>query len=163
MKKLWIVPGVALVALVAGTPAAPADQPPARTFVVVMTAAEEVPVCNPATTAARGVATFHVIDEAAGTVQYRVVANNLPGDITAAHIHFAPKGVAGPIVQPLALTLGEENGVIANGTFVNAALVDAIRANADNYYVNVHTGPLGVGCPPGVIRGQLGDGGPLNS
>ena len=104
-------------------------------------------------------AEFHVSDAAAGTVDYTVVANNLPGDITAAHIHVAPTGVAGAIVQPLALEPGAENGVIGRGTFTNAALVAAIQAAPDNYYVNVHTNI----CPSGVIRGQLGDHGPLNN
>jgi hypothetical protein len=58
-------------------------------------------------------------------------------------------------------TPGEENGVVAEGSFSNPALVSAIRANPDGYYVNVHTGAP-TGCPPGVIRGQLGDRGPSN-
>jgi len=104
------------------------------------------------------VAVFHVVDEATGTVEFKLTANNLPGDIIAAHIHIAPKGTPGPIVQALPPTPGAENGVIASGTFVNAALVAAIQADPDGYYVNVHTGV----CMSGVIRGQLGDHGPLN-
>jgi hypothetical protein len=161
MNKLLIVVGVVGISVVTTGPVALADQPPATTFVAVMTAGEEVPLCSPATLAARGLAVFHVTDEATGTVEFKLVANNLPGDIAAAHIHVAPKGVAGPIVQPLPPTPGAENGVVAEGTFANAALIAAIRANPDNYYVNVHTVPPGVGCPSGVIRGQLGDHGPL--
>ena len=86
-------------------------------------------------------------------------ANNLPGTISAAHIHVAPKGVAGPIVQPLPPTPGVEHGVVAQGSFTNPALVAAIRANPDGYYANVHS----TSCPTGVIRGQLGDHGPLNN
>jgi hypothetical protein len=162
MKRGCVVLGVAGVVMLTSPPVALGDQPPARTFVAVLSAAEEVPPCAPATNAARGVAVFHVVDEAAGTVDYKLVANNLPGDVTAAHIHLAPKDVAGPVVQPLPLTPGAENGVIGEGTFTNAPLVAAIQANPDAYYVNVHTGPPGVGCPSGVIRGQLGDRGPLN-
>lgn len=162
MKRLYVVLGVAGVAALASPPVVHGDAPPAATFVAVLTAGEEVPTCSPATDAARGVAVFHVLDDAAGTVEFKLVANNLPGDVTAAHIHVAPTGVAGPVVQPLPPTPGAENGVIAEGTFANAALVAAIQANPDAYYVNVHTGPAGVGCPAGVIRGQLGDRGPLN-
>lgn len=134
-------------------------QAPTQTFVAVLNSNEEVPHCAAATDAARGVFVAHVVDEATGTVEWELVANNLPGNILAAHIHVAPKGVAGPVVQPTAPTPGEENGVVGTGTFSNPALVAAIRANPDNYYVNVHTNV----CPPGVIRGQLGDHGPSNN
>ena len=133
-----------------------------KTLVAVLNADNEVPHCALATNAARGVAVLHVIDAASGTVEFKIVANNLPGDIIAAHIHSAPQGVAGPIVQPLPPTPGEENGVIAEGTFTNPALVSAIQANPDGYYINVHTAAPS-GCPPGVIRGQLSDHGPLNN
>jgi hypothetical protein len=153
---------VLAISAVASIPVAGADQPPAKAFVAVLSAAEEVPLCGPATNAARGVAVFRV-DVATGAVEFKVVANNLPGDPIAAHIHLAPTGVAGPIVQPLSLTPGAENGVIGTGSFTNPALVAAIQANPGNYYVNVHSGPAGVGCPSGVIRGQLDDHGPLNN
>ena len=162
MRRLCVVLGVAGVSVLAAPPIALADQPPAGTLVAVLSAGEEVPSCAPATNAARGVAVFHVLDEAAGAVEFKLVADNLPGDVTAAHIHLGPTGVAGAVVQPLPPTPGAENGVVAEGTFANAGLVAAIRANPDAYYVNVHTGPPGVGCPSGVIRGQLGDRGPLN-
>ncbi len=159
MKKLYVTLGILVVSVFAATPPALAVQPPAKTFVAVLSADEEVPHCAPATNASRGVAVFHVRDDALGTVDFKVIANNLPGTISAAHIHIAPKGVAGPIVQPLPPTPGVEHGVVAQGSFTNLALVAAIRANPDGHYVNVHT----TTCPSGVIRGQLGDHGPLNN
>jgi hypothetical protein len=162
MKRLYAALGLIAVSALAFASVAGADQPPAKTFVAVLSAEEEVPICEPATNAARGVAVFHVRDEASGTVDFKVVANNLPGDVSAAHIHIAPAGVPGPIVQPLPLT-GTENGVVARGSFTNASLVDAIRADPSDYYVNVHSEPPGVGCPSGVIRGQLDDRGPVNN
>jgi Cu/Zn superoxide dismutase len=158
MKKLMVALGVAAVALTVLSPMAQADQPPARTFVVVMNAAQEAPTCTQATNASRGVAIFHVVDQSTGTVRFKLVANNLPGNIVAAHIHLAPKGTPGLIVQALPPTPGAEHGVIAEGTFVNPALVSAIQADPDSYYVNVHTDV----CLTGVIRGQLGEHGPLN-
>ena len=137
-------------------PGTRAEQSPPRTFVAVLTAAEEVPLCAPASNASRGLAVFHVIDQAAGTVRYRLVANNLPGDSTAAHIHVGGRGVAGPVVQALPFPPGAENGVIGEGTFTNAALLAALQATPQNYYVNVHS----TVCPSGVIRGQLGEQGP---
>ena len=159
MKKLFATLGVIAVSAVAVVSVAGADQPPAKTFVAVLSAEEEVPLCEPATNAARGVAVFHVRDEA--TVDFKVVANNLPGDVSAAHIHRERPGVPGPIVQGLTLT-GTENGVVATDTFTNAGLVADIQADPNNFYVNVHSDGPG-GCPTGVIRGQLDDRGPLNN
>lgn len=158
MKRV-VLPALIAAFIVAASAMALADQPPPKTFIAVLSADNEVPHCGSATNAARGVATFHIIDAETGTVAYQVVANNLPGSITAAHIHVAPRGVAGPILQPLALEPGAENGVIGRGTFTNPTLVAAIIANPDGYYVNVHSNT----CPTGVIRGQLGDHGPLNN
>lgn len=152
VRRLLLLPGLVLAMTASTTLAAP----PAKTFVAVLTADAEVPLCAQATNAARGVATFHVRDEATGTIDYTVVANNLPGNITAAHIHRAPAGVAGPVVQPLALTPGAENGVVGRGSFTNPTLLAELRANPTGYYVNVHS----TVCPPGVIRGQLGEHGP---
>jgi CHRD domain len=143
------------VGLLVAAPHALAAAAP-TTFVAVLTAAEEVPLCGPATNAARGVAVLHVRDQAAGTVEYTLVANNLPGTLTAAHIHVAPPGEPGPVVQPLPLTPGAENGVVGQGTFSNPALLAALQAQPGAYYVNVHS----TACGPGVIRGQLGEQGP---
>ena len=135
---------------------ATAEQPAPSTFVAVLNADEEVPHCAAATNASRGLAVFHVTDAATGTVEFTLVASNLPGTIAAAHIHLAPKGTPGPVIQSLAPTPGEENGVIKQGTFTNPALVAGLQANPSAYYVNVHTNV----CGSGVIRGQLGDHGP---
>ena len=145
--------GILAFGAMAGT--AIAEQPAPTTFVAVLDTDQETTTC-PKSNSARGLAVFHVTDEAAGTVEWKLVANNLPGNITAAHIHLAPKGVAGGVVQPLPPTPGEENGVIGTGSFTNPGLLAAIRANESLYYVNVHT----TTCPGGAIRGQLGDHGP---
>jgi CHRD domain len=158
MTKLLAVLVAGLATLIAAT-AALADPPAPRTFVAVLTAEDEVPLCAPAGTDARGVAVFHVVDEATGLVEYKLVANNLPGTITAAHIHIAPTGTPGPVVQPLPLSPGDEEGVIGTGTFTNPALVAAMQASPQNYYVNVHS----TVCGPGVIRGQLDEHGPGNN
>lgn len=155
MKTLYALFGILALASVAVGVAA-ADTPLPRTFVAPLDTAQEVPGCPAAGNEARGLAVFHVVDEAAGTVEFKIVANNLPGNIVAAHIHLAPSGVAGPVVQPTPPTPGEENGVVAEGSFTNPALVAAIQADPQAYYVNVHTNV----CPPGAIRGQLGEHGP---
>ena len=156
MRTLLVGLFTAAFALTAFALTAFADAPPPSTFVVVLNADNEVPHCAAATNAARGVAIFHVTNEATGTVEYRIIANNLPGTPIASHIHLAPRGVAGPVVQPLPPMPGAENGVIAEGSFTNPALLAAIRGNESAYYVNVHSNV----CPAGVIRGQFGDHGP---
>jgi hypothetical protein len=157
MTKLIAAFTAGLATLFAATVAL-ADPSAPTTFVAVLTAEDEVPLCAPAGNDARGVAVFHVLDEATGLVSYRLVANNIPGNTTAAHIHVAPKGTAGPVLQPLAFTPGGEQGVIGEGTFTNPVLLAAIRANPQNYYVNVHS----TVCGAGVIRGQLDEHGPAN-
>ena len=157
MRRLVIGVVVAILSVLIAGGAVSAEQPAATTFVVVLNSAEETGTCHDISNSARGVAVFHVTDEATGTVEWKLVANNLPGTTFAAHIHLAPKNTPGPIVQPLPITPGSENGVIGTGMFTNKALLTAIRANPQLYYVNVHTVP---NCPGGVIRGQFGDHGP---
>jgi hypothetical protein len=157
MTKVIAAFTVGLATLFAATVAL-ADPSAPTTFVAVLTAEDEVPLCAPAADDARGVAVFQVLDEATGLVSYKLVANNIPGNTTAAHIHVAPKGTPGPVLQPLAFAPGEEQGVIGEGTFTNPVLLAAIRANPQNYYVNVHS----TVCGPGVIRGQLDEHGPAN-
>jgi hypothetical protein len=159
MKRLLVALGVVVASTVTAAPLALAAPPPTKTFVVVLNAADEVPLCEFATNAARGLAVLKVRDEASGTVEFKIVANNLPGILAAAHIHHAPRGVAGPIDQALPVMFGADNGVIAEGSFSNPALLSAIRADPDEYYINVHTvapEPGQPGCPACVIRGQLG-------
>ncbi len=157
MRRLVIALTGAVLTFAAYGISSLADQPVPSTFVAVLSSAEETGVCAGISDSARGVAVFHVTDETTGTVEWRIVANNLPGTTSAAHIHIGPPGIAGPVVQPLGGVAGNEQGVIATGSFTNPALLAALRANPGNYYVNVHTSP---NCPGGVIRGQLGDHGP---
>jgi CHRD domain len=162
MSRLFgmsLVVAVAALAAVFGAAVATGGQPPANSFSAALTAEDEVPLCAAATNASRGHFVAHVVDVAAGTVEWKLVGSNLPGDVIAAHIHVAPFGVPGPVVQGLPPTAGAENGVIGTGTFTNPALIAQINANPQNYYVNVHT----TACPPGVIRGQLDEHGPSNN
>ena len=124
----------------------------------VLTAEDEVPLCASAGSDARGVALFHVLDEATGLVSYRLVANNIPGTTTAAHIHLAPKGSFAGSSSRCPLRPGKSRGD-REGTFTNPALLAALSANPQNYYVNVHS----TVCSPGVIRGQLDEHSPANN
>src|SRR3954453_3438583 len=64
------------LALLVTTQAAPGAPQAPKTFVALMNAANELPHCGPATNVAHGAAIFHVRDQAAGVVDYMIVANN---------------------------------------------------------------------------------------
>jgi hypothetical protein len=119
------------------------------TFSTSLSGAEEAP--SPGDPNGKGVATLDVYD--AGLVCYtlKVQAIETP---TAAHIHEARAGVAGPVVVDLRIDLAERQGnrltYCANAT---EEIVADIRANPADYYVNVHNPTY----PGGAIRGQLGD------
>ena len=67
---------------------------------------------------------------------------------TAAHIHEAPVGVAGPVVINLgAPSSGERSGCVD----VTRALALEILKRPADYYVNVHNAAF----PDGAVRGQL--------
>ena len=68
---------------------------------------------------------------------------------TAAHVHIAPAGIAGPVVIPLAApTTGSSAGCI---TGLDRDLLKAIVQNPEAYYVNVHNAAY----PGGAVRDQL--------
>lgn len=67
---------------------------------------------------------------------------------TAAHIHVAPVGVAGPVVVPLVPPTSGTSSGCAN---VDRALIKAIIQDPSAYYVNVHNADY----PAGALRGQL--------
>jgi len=112
---------------------------------------EEVP--GPGDPDASGFAAL-TLNSGLGTVCYDLSWADIDGDVVAAHIHVGSAGVAGPVVVPLPTAgaggSGSSSGCVEN---VDRDLVKAIRKNASDYYVNVHSTTF----PAGAIRGQLGD------
>lgn len=68
----------------------------------------------------------------------------------AAHVHKAPRNVAGSVVIPL--SVGDGSGTTVSAcTVIGSALAADLAANPKSYYVNVHNPAF----PAGAIRGQL--------
>jgi hypothetical protein len=145
LLRLIVVLAGAALALLVTTPVATAAQ--VTRFVAPLSAECDAAVASGAT----GVA-FVTVNEATGRITYRVVAFNLPGTLSAAHIH-GPINLTtgnGPVAVPLELT-GVNSGVVASGTATDPALAAAIVANPANFYFNLHT----TTCPSGALRGTL--------
>jgi hypothetical protein len=151
MKRLVVIATLALGALALPATATAA---PARTnlFIAHLVGDQETP---PNDSLAQGEVVLHL--NADGTISYKLNVANID-NVFMAHIHVAPRGVAGPVKQwlypvsgpPPHLLPGRTDGTLAEGTFTpTPALLTAIE-NGDAY-VNVHTTAL----PAGEIRGQL--------
>jgi hypothetical protein len=108
------------------------------------------------------------IDDAAQTIEYKLSFGDLEGPALVAHIHFAQRGVAGPVMIDLCGATKPAcpaAGGTVMGTIVPADVkallaqgieagnfVEAVRAiRSGNTYANVHTTRF----PGGEIRGQI--------
>ena len=83
-----------------------------------------------------------------GQICFELTVSNI-GAATAAHIHEAPAGKAGPPVVTLAPAPKE--GSSKDCVSADKDLIKRIRQNPENFYVNVHNAEF----PNGAIRGQL--------
>ena len=81
---------------------------------------------------------------------YTLEVTGLSTPAVAAHIHLAPRNVAGPVVVPLLVESATSFEVTACTT-ADSLLLDQIEDHPSSYYVNVHTTTN----PAGEIRGQL--------
>ncbi len=136
-------------------------------FVVTMTAGNEVPPITNAEAGASGTATvvFHVTRDAGGTVtaatvDFSVILDHFPAGSVArlSHIHSGAVGVAGPVVIDTGLSpqapvpMPNGTGTFSfTGVTAPTDVATAILANPAGYYLNVHTVLNGAG----AIRGQL--------
>lgn len=115
-----------------------------RPLSAVLTGAAEVP--GPGDPDGAGTAQLRV-NPGAERVCVELVVRNIAA-ATAAHIHKAPVGQAGPAVVTLPTpSSGRSSGC---RSVPRAQALDILK-NPGAYYVNVHNGPH----PAGAVRGQL--------
>ena len=115
-----------------------------RQLTTVLTGAQEVPV--PGDPDGKGLATV-TVNPGQGVLCYQLSVSGI-AQATAAHIHEAPVGVAGPVVvELLPPTDGSSGGCID----VGRDLAKEILQDPADYYVNVHNAEF----PGGALRGQL--------
>ena len=84
-------------------------------------------------------------------LSYTLNVANITLPAAAAHIHKGAAGTNGPVVVPFPVA-PDASGKASGTATVDAALIADIRANPQNYYVNVHNTDY----PNGAMRGQLG-------
>jgi hypothetical protein len=115
-----------------------------RPLSTTMTGGEEVP--GPGDPDGSGEA-FITLNHGSGEVCFQLTVSDI-APATAAHIHEAPAGVAGPIVVGLTPpTGGSSSGCVS----ADRDLIKDIIQNPAEYYVNVHNADF----PAGAVRGQL--------
>jgi CHRD domain len=149
-----------ILAAISATTLSSYAQTTSSIFRATLEGEQEVP---PVDSNAKGFAIFRLSND--GTeLEYKVIVTNIE-EVTAAHIHLAPKGENGAVVaflfNPETPTDGRTNGVLAQGTITSAELVGPLEGatlsglideiEAGNTYVNVRT----VEHPDGEIRGQI--------
>ena len=99
-----------------------------------------------------GSGTAHVVlIPADSRICYSLSASDI-GPATAAHIHQEAAGIDGPIVLEM-LPPPPTQRTSSECVEVDPALLDALLANPDGYYVDVHNSEF----PNGAIRDQLAE------
>lgn len=115
-----------------------------RPFSTPLTGAEEAP--GPGDPDGTGEVVM-TLNHGQGEICFQLTVQNI-APATAAHIHRAPFGVAGPVVVGLAPpTSGFSSGCVS----VDRDLIKEIIQNPEDFYVNVHNTAF----PAGAVRGQL--------
>jgi hypothetical protein len=109
---------------------------------VTLSGAQETPP-NGSTATGSGNMT---VDTSNGNFTASVTTSGIVG--TAAHIHAAAAGIAGPIVFPMVQTAPGGNTWTTSGQLTSAQVA---TLNASGYYINVHSAAF----PNGEIRGQI--------
>lgn len=133
--------GLGATALVAA-PATAADG--GRPLSAPLTGAAEFP--DPGDVEGSGTAALRV-NPGTGELCYDLRVTGIE-PATAAHVHEAPAGAAGPVVVTL---MAPSDGSSAGCVDVTRALAKEILKDPADYYVNIHNADF----PGGALRGQL--------
>lgn len=91
-----------------------------------------------------------VIDE--GQFCWAIVAKNVDGTPSGAHIHRGGPKVNGPIVIPMTPPDSGDPGTSSDCQAIDEALAREIKRHPRRYYFNLHSTP---DFPAGAARGQL--------
>src|SRR5262245_16076466 len=118
----------------------------AGAITINLTGANEVP--GPGDEDAAGTAVVYLRTDS-NEVCVDINIQNITLPATAAHIHQAPVGQAGPPV--VTLTAPGADGLSSTCATVEAVLMQDMVNNPANFYVNVHNADF----PDGAARGQL--------
>ena len=142
MHRRIVVSALAVTALVFAT-AAWASMSPVVS--AKLTGSAETPKGSPT---GSGLAVVH-LNGGTGRVCWAFSNIKGIGPALAAHIHKGKPGTAGPVVVPFGAKFSARGCIT-----MPKAIVKAIEAHPNGYYVNVHTAKY----PGGAIRGQLAAG-----
>ena len=148
MKKnniLYIVLTLLAVLSLTSVAATPVKDGPI-TFATTLTGAAEVP--GPGDPDGSGHATI-TINYGAATLCWQIRVEGITLPASAAHIHDAPAGVAGPVF--VGLSAPGSKGAVSGCASVTRDKLKAILEDPAGYYVNVHNADY----PAGALRGQL--------
>lgn len=141
--RLKLVSIVAVAAVIGSTAVANAQDNSGKRFTLALEGEVEVTPGDPDGT---GTATFR-INPGQGQLCYSLRVRDIR-PATAAHIHEAPAGQAGPVIVGLqAPTSGMSSGCV---TVSREQALEIIR-EPENYYVNVHNAEF----PAGALRAQF--------
>ena len=136
------------LALAAAAAADARGQATAIGLIATMNAPSEVPAPAGDVSGARGAFTATATQSGTGaTLQWQMTFTGLTGPGTAAHIHVATRGQAGPVAVPLC---GPCTSPASGTATVDATVLAALQSGGA--YVNVHTDTN----KAGEIRGQVG-------
>jgi hypothetical protein len=144
MKKLNLLWIATIVVTILALASMAADG--GRKFTTTLSGAAEVP--GPADPDGTGTATI-TLNPGTGQVCWEISVSGITLPATAAHIHEAPGGVAGPVDVPLSAP--DASGFASGCARVDRAEILEIIQHPEEYYVNVHN----VDYPAGALRGQL--------